>query len=168
IGEFFETLEQWILNRAAQRFILGFRNRVYHKLQSQSLGYLQRQRTGDLMSRAMGDVDELQSFIVNGIDQIFSEALLWSATVVIVELSDWRVATASLSPLIVVYLLLRFFNRKIQPIYHAARERLGDVSTRLQENLTGLVVIKIFNREKQEAERFRAATEAYYDQQIHA
>src|SRR5436190_16868451 len=41
IGEFFETLEQWILNRAAQRFILGFRNRVYHKLQSQSLGYLQ-------------------------------------------------------------------------------------------------------------------------------
>ena len=73
IGEVLGTLDTWILNRVAQKFILGFRNRVYHKLQSQSLGYLQRQRTGDLMSRAMGDVDELQSFIVNGIDVIVGE-----------------------------------------------------------------------------------------------
>ena len=53
--------------------MLGFRNRVYHKLQGQSLSYLQRQRTGDLMSRAMGDVDELQSFIVGSIDVIIGE-----------------------------------------------------------------------------------------------
>src|SRR5438552_8374021 len=168
IGETFETLEGWVLNRLAQRFILTFRNDVYHKLQSQSLSYLQRQRTGDLMSRAMGDVDEIQSFIVNGIDQIFSEALLWVATVAIVMYTDWRVASASLAPLVIVYFLLRVFNRRIKPIYLAARERLGDVSTRLQENLSGVVVIKIFGREKQEAARFRRATEEYYDRQIDA
>src|SRR5438876_165796 len=66
----------------------------------------------------------------------------------------------------VVYFLLRIFNRKIAPIYKAARERAGDVSTRLQENLAGVVVIKIFGREKQEAARFRGATESYYDQQV--
>jgi ABC-type multidrug transport system fused ATPase/permease subunit len=168
IGETFETLENWVLNRVAQRFILGFRNRVYHKLQSQSLAYLQRQRTGDLMSRAMGDVDELQSFIVNGIDQILSEALLWIATVTIVMAADWRVASASLAPLLFVYVLLRYFNQRIKPIYIAARERLGDVSTRLQENLNGVVVIKIFGREKQEAARFEKATNEYYDRQIDA
>jgi ABC-type multidrug transport system fused ATPase/permease subunit len=157
-----------VLNRVAQRFILSFRNDVYHKLQSQSLAYLQRQRTGDLMSRAMGDVDELQSFIVNGIDQIFSEAVLWIATVAIVMYTDWRVASASLAPLILVYFLLRLFNQKIKPIYAAARERLGDVSTRLQENLSGVVVIKIFAREVQEALRFRRATEEYYGRQIEA
>lgn len=46
--------------------------------------------------------------------------------------------------------------------------RLGDVSNRLQENLSGVVVIKIFGREKQEARRFQQATEEYYDQQIKA
>ncbi len=168
IGETFETLENWVLNRVAQRFILGFRNQVYHKLQSQSLGYLQRQRTGDLMSRAMGDVDELQGFIVNGIDQIVSEGLLWIATVAIVMYLDWRVASASLAPLIVVYVLLRVFNARVKPIYSAARERLGDVATRLQENLNGVVVIKIFSREKQEARRFESSTRAYYEQQIKA
>src|SRR5439155_18754074 len=81
---------------------------------------------------------------------------------------DWRVASASLAPLVLVYVLLRTFNAKIKPIYAAARERLGDVSTRLQENLNGVVVIKIFAREKQEAERFRRATEVYYDRQIEA
>ena len=168
IGEVLGTLESWMLNRVAQRFILTFRNQVYHKLQSQSLGYLQRQRTGDLMSRAMGDVDELQSFIVNGIDVIVGEALLWIATVAIVFWMDWRVASVSLFPMLIVYFLLRRFNKKIQPIYRRARERLGDVSTRIQENLSGVVVIKIFGREKQEARRFEEATAGYYDEQVQA
>jgi ABC-type multidrug transport system fused ATPase/permease subunit len=168
VGELLGTLSTWIMNRVAQRFMLGFRNRVYRKLQSQSLSYLQRQRTGDLMSRAMGDVDELQSFIVGSIDVIISEAVLWLGAVAIVMVANWRVASASLAPLLLVYVLLRLFNRWIKPVYEAARERLGDVSTRLQENLSGVVVIKIFGRERAEAERFEQATRRYYDQQIKA
>ena len=168
MAEAFGTISSNIMQRVAQRFILGFRNRVYHKLQSQSLSYLQRQRTGDLMSRAMGDVDELQSFIVGSIDVIIGEGVMWLVTVAVVMTLDWKVASASLAPLIVVYLLLRVFNRKVQPIYKAARERAGDVSTRLQENLAGVVVIKIFGREREEAKRFRETTEAYYDQQVRA
>ena len=168
IGEVFQTLQQNLLNRVAQRFIFHLRNQVYHKLQSQSLGYLQRQRTGDLMSRAMGDVDEVQNFIVSGIDVIVGEGLLWIATVSIVLAADWRVGIASLAPLVLVYVLLRVFNRRVKPIYAAVRDRAGDVSTRLQENLSGVVVIKIFNREKHEAERFRTATEGLYEQQVRA
>ena len=162
------TISSNLMQRVAQRFILGFRNRVYHKLQSQSLGYLQRQRTGDLMARAMGDVDELQQFIVGAIDVIIGEGVMWFVTVGLVMALDWRVASASLAPLSVVYLLLRVFNRRVQPIYKAARERAGDVSTRLQENLAGVVVIKIFGREKQEAARFRETTEAFYREQVRA
>ena len=167
-GEVFGTLSTNVMNRVAQKFILGFRNRVYHKLQGQSLGYLQRQRLGDLISRAMGDVEEVQSFIVNGIDQIIGEGVLWASTVVLLMLMDWRVASVSLAPLILVYVLLRYFNAKIKTIYTAARERLGDVTTRLQENLSGVVVIKIFGREHEEARRFDDATQKYYGEQIRA
>ena len=168
LGELLGTLSTWIMNRVAQRFMLSFRNRVYRKLQSQSLAYLQRQRTGDLMSRAMGDVDELQSFIVGSIDVIIGEAVLWIGAVAIVMSANWKVASASLAPLLLVYVLLRVFNHRIKPIYEAARERLGDVSTRIQENLSGVVVIKIFGREKAEAQRFEEATGRYYDQQLKA
>src|SRR3954454_23963629 len=166
IGEAFGTIETNLLNRVAQRFILKLRNLVYHKLQTQSLSYLQRQRTGDLMSRAMGDVEELQTFIVNGIDVILGEGVIWVVTVCVVMHYDWRVASISLAPLITVFILLRIFNKRIKPIYAAARDRLGDVSNRLQENLAGVVVIKIFGRERQEAKRFEDATRAHYDQQI--
>jgi ABC-type multidrug transport system fused ATPase/permease subunit len=150
-GEVLGTLETWMLNR---------------KLQSQSLSYIQRQRIGDLMSRTMGDVDELKSFIINGIDSIISDGVLWIATVVILFASDWRVSAASLWPLLGVFFLLRYFNSKIRPIYTAARERLGDVSNRLQENLSGVVIIKSFSREKQEAGRFEQATRDYYDAEV--
>lgn len=168
VGDALGTVSNNLMNRVAQRFILRLRNDVYHKLQGQSLSYLQNQRTGDLMSRAMGDVDELQSFIVNGIDVIIGEGLLWFVTVALVMLLDWRVASASLAPLLFVYVLLRIFNKRVAPIYREARERAGEVSTRLQENLSGVVVIKIFGREKQEAERFRQTTEGYYRQQLRA
>ncbi|MDB5358632.1 MAG: transporter ATP-binding protein [Phycisphaerales bacterium] len=167
-GEILGTASTNVMNRVAQKFIFVFRNRVYHKLQSQSLGYLQRQRQGDLISRAMGDVDELQSFVVNGIDQIIGEGIVWVATVVLLMMMDWRVTTASLAPLLIVYVLLRYFNQRIKSIYTGARERLADVTTRLQENLSGVVVIKIFGREKQEAQRFYDATEGYYRQQVKA
>ncbi|HEY1683621.1 MAG TPA: ABC transporter ATP-binding protein [Tepidisphaeraceae bacterium] len=166
--ELFGAIETNILNRIAQQFILKLRNQVYHKLQSQSLGYLQRQRTGDLMSRALSDVDELQSFIVNSIDTILGEGVLWLIVVAIVMWMSWKVAMVSLAPLLLVYVLLRYFNKWIKPIYKSAREKMGEVSTRIQENLSGIVTIKIFGREKQEAERFAKTTEEYYGQQIKA
>jgi ABC-type multidrug transport system fused ATPase/permease subunit len=168
VYELLSTLSRNVMERVAQKFILDLRNRVYRKLQGQSLAYLQRQRTGDLMSRAISDVDELQSFTVNGIDVIIGEGVLWIVTVVVVMLIDWRVATASLAPVIGVYVLLKIFNRRVAPIYRAARDRAGDVSTRLQENLSGVPVIRIFGREATEARRFRDATERYYAQQLKA
>jgi ABC-type multidrug transport system fused ATPase/permease subunit len=162
------TISTVILQRAAQKFVYSLRNRVYHKLQSQSLGYLQRQRTGDLMSRAISDVDELQNFVVNSIDLIIGDGVLWLATVAIVVYKSWEVAGSSLFPLIIVYFMLRHFNAKVKPIYAAARQRAGDVSNRLQENLAGVTVIKIFGREREEASRFDQSTNDYYVQQLKA
>lgn len=168
VFETFETLSSNLMQRVAEQFIRDLRRRIYHKLQTQSLSYLQRQKTGDLMSRALSDVDELRAFITGGIDVILGEGLLWVATVVIVMLLDWQVASISLAPLLAVYILLRVFNARVAPIYKSARETAGRVSSRLQENLSGVVVIKIFGREKQEAQRFEQTTEDNYLQQVRA
>jgi len=166
LGEITGTLSTVILQRAAQKFVYLIRNKVYGRLQSQSLGYLQLQRTGDLMSRAIGDVDEIQSFTVNSIDQIIGDGGLWLATVAVVLYESWRVASVSIFPLILVFFMLLVFNKKVKPIYAAARKSAGEVNTRLQENLSGVTVIKIFNREEEEAKRFERATWDYYIQQI--
>lgn len=164
----FGTLSTNLLERVAQRFIFRLRSRLYDKLQRQSLTYLHQQRTGDLMSRTMSDVTELQSFIVQGIESIVGEGLMWLSVVAMVMLLDWQVASATLAPLFVVYVLLRFFNKRIGPIYQATRESAGRVSTRLQENLGGIVVIKIFGRERYEATRFDQTGQEHYADQVRA
>ena len=116
----------------------------------------------------MGDVDELQSFIVSGIDVIIGEGLMWIVTVALVMLLDWRVASARSAPLIVVYLLLRVFNKQVAPIYKAARERLGDVSTRLQENLTASSSSRSSGAKSRRRIASARRPSAYYDQQIRA
>ncbi|MEM8873173.1 MAG: ABC transporter ATP-binding protein [Planctomycetota bacterium] len=168
LGIAFKAASTNLMERAAQKLILDLRRDVYDKLQHQSLGYLHRQRTGDLMSRGIGDVDQVQQFIVNGVDQVLAEGLIWLAAVVTVFFIDWRVALFTVVPILMVYALLRIFNAKAKPIYKAARESAGAVSTRLQENLGGLTTIKIFNREVVESKRFADATETNYDDQIRA
>src|SRR2546430_4657257 len=101
------------MNRVAQKFIFNLRNRVYHKLQSQSLGYLQRQRTGDLLSRAIGDVDEIQTFIVNGIDVIIGEGFVWCITVAIAMWMDWRGAAFDLVGAVLASFMVADF---LQPV----------------------------------------------------
>ncbi|MDB5327389.1 MAG: transporter ATP-binding protein [Phycisphaerales bacterium] len=166
VFESLETLSSNVLQRTAEAFIRDLRRRVYGKLQGQSLSWLQRQRTGDLMSRSLSDVDELRGFVVGGIDQIVGEGLLWVITVIVVFSIDWRVASVSMAPLVAVYLLLRVFNKKVGPIYKSARDAQGRVSSRLQENLSGVIVIKTFGREQAEAERFDAVTQENLLEQV--
>jgi ABC-type multidrug transport system fused ATPase/permease subunit len=64
--------------------------------------------------------------------------------------------------------MLMIFNRKVRRFTPPPAKRAGDVNTRLQENLSGVTVIKIFGREKEEAQRFERATWAYYLQQVKA
>ncbi|MEL7239336.1 MAG: ABC transporter ATP-binding protein, partial [Planctomycetota bacterium] len=168
IGTALRALSKNLLERATQRMIFQLRNDLYAKLQRESVGYLNKQRTGDLMSRTIGDVDQVQQFVVNGIDQVLAEALIWIAVVITVFLIDWRVASFTLAPILLIYVLLKLFNRKARPIYKAARESAASVSTRLQENLGGLTVIKIFGREPAEARRFETDTQSNYDDNIRA
>jgi ATP-binding cassette, subfamily B, bacterial len=163
---FFDAAGSNLMERTCQKFIVELRQTVYDKIQSQTQSFMHRQSTGDLMSRAMSDVGEVQSFVTSSIDVIFKELLLWIAVVVTVFLLDWRVALATLLPILAVYFLLRMFNKKVAPIYKSASESKGKISSRLQENLSGMVVIQTFARERFESKRFYDVSLQNYQDQV--
>lgn len=150
-----------LLEKAGQRMVCELRVAVYEKLQRQSLGWHHEKRVGDLVSRAMGDIDQLQEVAVQGVDSVIANALsfLWVAGVLL-SLS-WRLGIATLVPIALVFVLTRNFNAKVKPLYGAVRARLGDVGARLQENLSGLPLIKAFAGETRESARFRSAVGAH-------
>lgn len=156
-----DAIKSVILEKVGQRFVFDLRNAVYQKLQRQSLAYLSENRTGDLIARAMGDVDVLQEVAFQSIDSVIGNTLSFLVVAGILIGLNAKLGFITLLPIVAVFFLTRFFNVRVKALYRAARDRLGEVNARLQENLTGLVLIKAFAKERDEAHRFSGVAEGY-------
>lgn len=157
-----------MLEKVGQCFVRDLRNEVYSRLQAQSLSYLHEHRSGDLVARTISDIDVLQEVAINGTDSVLQNA--YSFLIVagsLVALSP-TLGAITIAPIVVVWMLVRMFNVRVKQLYRAGRDRLGDVSARLQENLLGMMVVKAFAKEAFEADRFGAATEEYRAVQVRA
>jgi ABC-type multidrug transport system fused ATPase/permease subunit len=168
LGAVLNALRSNLLEKVGQCFVRDLRNEVYGRLQAQSLAYLQEHRSGDLVSRTIGDIDVLQEVAINGTDSVLHNAYSFLLVAGSLMALNPILGTITIAPIVVVWMLVRVFNVRVKQIYRAARDRLGDVSARLQENLLGMVVVKAFAREASEAERFHQATEEYRRVQFRA
>ncbi len=150
-----------LLEKAGQCFVRDLRNDVYNKLQGQSLEYLHEHRSGDLVSRAIGDIDVLQEVAINGTESIVASIYSFFIVATSLLVLSPLLGSITIAPILVVWVLVRFFNVRVKRMYRAARDRLGEVSARLQENLLGMMVVKAFAKENFESHRFRQVTEEY-------
>lgn len=165
LGVALSALHRNLLEKVGQRFVVDLRLAVYEKLQRQSVAYFHENRTGDLLSRAMNDIDAMQQAIIQGIDQVLSAFLRFIVVVTAVLSIQPLVGTMTLIPLVIVFFLVRIFNRYVKSLYRSVRDRLGDVSAQLQENLAGQLVVKAFAQESQVMDSFRATNRTYIERQ---
>lgn len=161
IGTGLSAARTYLLGVAGQRFVADLRNRLHDKLMRQSVRYHHDRKSGDLMARVIGDVDTLQEVVINGVDNVLGNALslIWVAGIIV--WLNWKVGTLTLLPLAVVAVMVWFFNLRVKGLYRAIRDRLGDLSAKLQENLLGVVIIKAFARGAYEQERFQQVNAEY-------
>ncbi len=157
-----------LLEKVGQRLVYDLRNEVYNKLQRQSLSYHHENRTGDLQARTMGDIDQLQEVAVQGTDSVIANGLSFLYVAGVLLVLNVKLGIATLLPIFLVFVLTKYFNTKVKTLYRESRDRLGDVGARLQENLTGLPLIKAFAREDYESGRFRKATDVHRALQFRA
>jgi len=157
-----------LLESVGQRFVYDLRNRLYGKLSHQSLAFYNDTRTGDLMSRLSSDVDAVQDVVIQGTDSVVGNFLRLTGVAIIFCSLNLKLGLATLVPILIVGILLKRFNKQVKGVYKAARAGLGAVNAKLQDNLSGIRVIKAFAREDDEAETFRASTQKYLDDNLKA
>jgi ABC-type multidrug transport system fused ATPase/permease subunit len=168
LGQLFSAIRGVLLERAGQRLTLDMRLRLYEKLQGQSAAYYAQRRTGDLLSRLTSDVESVQDVLVRGTDSVVANALRLVGVVAIFIWLQPTLGLIVLLPMLVVGLLLTRYNKRVRPVYRAARERLGDISARLADNLGGMRVIQSFAQERREQASVARLSERYYDEQVQA
>jgi ABC-type multidrug transport system fused ATPase/permease subunit len=160
--------DQYLRHALGERFLFDLRVRIYDYLQRLSLSFFERTSTGELMSRVTNDVNELEQFITHGITFIVVDLLRLLGASAILLVLEWRLALVVLFLIPIIGLGLRRFNRYVRPIYRLARDRLGHINSRLQDDLAGMRVIQAFGQENAELERFRTVSERYYRERVRA
>ena len=137
-----------------QHVAYDLRNRIYDRLQRLSYAYHDNQQTGQLMSRATQDVEGTRMFIQMGAIRLLDIMTRVAIAATLMFASDWRLALVGwlLMPLVAIRSIqVQMLSRKI---WAGIQDRLGRVTTVLQENLTGTRVVKAFSRESHEIEKF--------------
>lgn len=160
--------ERYSMEYLAQKVIYDIRNTLYSHLQNLSFSFYDHAQTGQLMSRVTGDVETLRRFLGFGLLNLISNALTLVAVLVIVFSLHWRLALVSLITLPVAVLIIFRFSRQVRPAYMKIQQQLAVLTTSLQENISGVRVVRSFAREEDEEERFDRENLGYLRRNIAA
>ena len=160
--------DQFLRHALGERFLFDLRVRIYDYLQRLSLSFFERTSTGELMSRVTNDVNALEQFVTHGVILTTVDLMRLVGASAVLMVLDWRLALVVLLPVPLIALGLRRFNRHVRPIYRRVRDRMGDINTRLQDDLAGIRVVQAFGQEDAELERFRSVSEGYYQERVSA
>jgi ATP-binding cassette, subfamily B, multidrug efflux pump len=157
IGGVFTFLQGYLAERASQWVAFDLRNTLYEKIQTLSFSYHDRAQTGQLMTRATSDVELLRNFIGQGLLLLINSILLLVGITVVLLLLNWQLTLIVIPALLLMAGVFAIFAKRVRPLFREIQERLGIFNTILQENLTGIRVVKAFSREPYERERFTSA-----------
>jgi len=162
----FGYLERIGMEWIAQRTIYDLRNAIYHHLQSLSFSFYDQAQTGELMSRAVADVEMLRRFLSFGILRLTSSTLTLILVMTLLLMMDVRLALVSMASIPLLVIAVWRFATTVRPRYRQIQEQLGVITSVLQEAIAGVRVVRAFAQEERESERFRRENWRYLDLSI--
>jgi ATP-binding cassette subfamily B protein len=150
-----------IIIGASRSIEYDLRNDFFAHLQRLDLGYFQRNRTGDLMSRATNDLSAVRMMIGPAIMYSATTVLTFIVGIALMFSIDMRLTLISLIPLPLISLSVWYFGTIIHRRFERIQEQLSEISAIAQETLSGVRVVRAYGQETAETSRFRAANDEY-------
>lgn len=149
------------MESSGQMVAYDVRNQLYDHIQRLSFSYHTHAQTGQLMSRMSEDVGAFQRFVAGALLDSLSIVLMLGFIVVILLQMSWSLALLALLPMPLLALSVQYLASRMRPRWKQVQQDFAQVTTVLQENLTGAQVVRAFAREPYEIAKFDAANRAY-------
>ncbi len=164
----FEFLYSWLTNVVGQRILFDLRGQLFAHLQRLSLSFFDRNPVGRLSVRVTNDVETLNELFTSGLVEFAADLLLLAGVLVMMFVTDWRLALAvmAVAPLVLAATLA--FRRTARERYREMRERIARLNSTLSEFVSGMRTIQAFGRERSCLERFGRRNAEYRDSAIAA
>ena len=142
------------------------RNELFARLVGLSQDYYQRTRTGDIMARSTNDLNAVRMMLGPGIMYWTETSLTFVLALAVMVSKDWRLALLSILPAPAVSLAVIFFGRAIHDRFERIQALFSDISSRVQENLAGVRMVRAFAQENAELRRFEDLNRGYIAQNL--
>jgi ABC-type multidrug transport system fused ATPase/permease subunit len=159
-----EYLSDWV----GGRFVVALRTHLFAHLQTLSLGFFERRSLGDMISRISDDVEEIEDLMLSGVASALAYLFQLVFFVGALFYLDWQLALVSLFVAPLFLFAARNFSRKIKSAAREERRRSGSISAVAEESLSKATLVQAYNRQEDEAERFRRENEGNFIAQMAA
>ena len=155
--------ETYLTGWVGERILTDLRGDLFAHMQSLSMSYFERQRTGVLISRLTNDVEALQQLVTDGLTSTVRNVLTLVVAGTILLFLDFRLALATILVFPLMALLTYFFRGQSARAYRLMRSRLALVTAALQENLNGIRVIQAYRGEARSRAALGELNQSYRD-----
>ena len=155
--------ETLLTSLLGQRVMRDLRHELFARLQELPIAFFDRNPVGRLITRVTSDVESLNELFTAGVVSGMGDLFTLIAISVLMIITDWRLAVASFAVIPFVWMTSSIFQRSVRSAYREIRTRLARINAYVQEHITGMRIVQLFGRERDEAARFDALNRDHLD-----
>lgn len=144
----------YFANWVGQHIIRDIRQHVFRKILSFKMGYFDRNSVGKLVTRVVSDIETIADFFTQGVFMIVSDVLKMIAVAAVMLIINWRLAIIALAILPILIYATKLFQIAIKATFQEVRNQVANLNSFVQERVTGMKIVQLFNREDIEYKNF--------------
>jgi ATP-binding cassette, subfamily B, multidrug efflux pump len=159
----FEFLQTYFMQWTGQKVMFDLRSQIFRHLQHMHVAFYDRNPVGRLVTRVTTDVDALNEMFTSGVVSIFEDLFVLVGILGIMLCMNWKLALITFAVLPLIVVATKIFRDKVRDSYRRIRTAIARINSYLQEHVSGMVVLQLFNRERKAYQRFSEINRSHMD-----
>jgi ATP-binding cassette subfamily B multidrug efflux pump len=158
-----EYLQTYFMQWAGQKTMFDMRAQIFRHLQRMHIGFYDKNPVGRLVTRVTTDVDAVNEMFTSGVVSIFEDIFVLAGIIAIMLHMNWRLALITFAVLPLIGIATKIFRDKVRDSYRRIRVAIARINSYLQEHVSGMVVLQLFNREERAFDKFSDVNAVHMD-----
>jgi len=158
-----EFTQTYLMQWTGQKVMFDLRSQIFRHLQHMHVGFFDRNPVGRLVTRVTTDVDALNEMFTAGVVSIFEDVFVLAGILIIMLSMNWWLALITFAVLPLILWATMVFRKSVRDSYRRIRLAIARINSYLQEHVTGMMVLQLFNREKRAYQSFDKVNAQHMD-----
>jgi len=158
-----EFLQTYFMQWTGQKVMFDLRSQIFRHLQRMHVAFYDKNPVGRLVTRVTTDVDALNEMFTSGVVSIFEDLFVLAGILGIMLCMNWKLALITFAVLPFIVVATKIFRDRVRDSYRRIRTAIARINAYLQEHVSGMVVLQLFNRERKAYARFAEINRSHMD-----